>query len=342
MTARRNSSSREPRSGASAQPRRRSFADPGPTKRAAEPRRRSFGLTWWGQRWIAALEALGSRYANRLPRGRTYARKGAVSDLRIEPGVVTAKVHGSRATPYRVTLRLRTFSDDTWDTVIAALADAVAHAAALLDGQMPESIDETLADCGVSLFPRSGELTTRCSCPDVANPCKHVAAVHYLLAETFDTDPFLLPTLRGRDRAALLAGLRSARAGGVPDDDEAAAGGEPLLVDDLHAATLWDAPGDLGAIAVRPVPSPDPVAVLRRLGPPPGVLGAGDAEFLCEDVVARAADLAWRLAAGGAGAPDADAMPGDPRAGSQAPDVSRPDASGWDGPRGRSSPDRPR
>ncbi|HSK96627.1 MAG TPA: hypothetical protein VK891_08430, partial [Euzebyales bacterium] len=106
--------------------------------------RRTFGLTWWGQRWIAALEALGARYANRLPRGRTYARKGAVSDLRIEPGVVTARVHGSRATPYQVTLRLRTFSDDTWGAVVVALAGAVAHAAELLDGRMPERIDETL------------------------------------------------------------------------------------------------------------------------------------------------------------------------------------------------------
>jgi uncharacterized Zn finger protein len=91
----------------------------------------------------------------------------------------------------------------------------VRHAAELLDGRMPEDVDEVLAGCGVSLFPTARELATRCSCPDVANPCKHVAAVHYVLAQTFDADPFLLPALRGRDRDALLAGLRAVRAGGV-------------------------------------------------------------------------------------------------------------------------------
>lgn len=260
--------------------------------------RRDFGLTWWGQRWIAALEAMGTGYAGRLSRGRTYARKGTVSDLVIGAGTVAASVQGSRARPYRVTLRLRTFPDDTWQAVTAALADAVAHSAALLDGRMPEDIDETLAGCGVSLFPRPGELATRCSCPDVANPCKHVAAVHYLLAETFDADPFLLTTLRGRDRAELLAGLRNARAGGAAPAGQPEAGDEAVAVDDLEARTLWNAPGDLAAIHVRPARSADAGAVLRRLGPPPGVLGTGDAEFLCEDAVARAADLAWRRATG--------------------------------------------
>jgi uncharacterized Zn finger protein len=122
--------------------------------------------------------------------------------------------------------------------------------------------------------------------------------VHYVLAETFDSDPFLLPALRGRDRHALLAGLRAARAG----DSEAAEPADPagglVRVDSLEARALWDAPGDLGAIRVRPVRPSDPGALLRRLGPPPGPLGTGDAEFLCEDVVAAAADLAWRLATG--------------------------------------------
>ena len=279
----------------------RDVAEPGATARPGGPRRRRFGLTWWGQRWIAALEAMGAGYAGRLSRGRTYARKGTVTDLVVAAGTVTASVQGSRARPYQVTLRLRTFSDDTWRAVATALADAVAHAAALLDGRMPEDIDETLAGCGVSLFPRPGELTTRCSCPDVANPCKHIAAVHYLLAETFDVDPFLLPALRGRDRAALLADLRNARAGDAAPAGEQDAGHEAVALDRLEARSLWDAAGDLGTVQVRPARSGDPGAVLRRLGPPPGALGTGDAEFLCEDVVARAADLAWRIATGRSG-----------------------------------------
>jgi uncharacterized Zn finger protein len=260
-------------------------------------RRRTFGLTWWGQRWIGALEALGALYANRLPRGRTYARKGAVRDLVVAAGIVTAKVQGRRAQPYRVTVKLPTFSDEIWQAVSARLADAVGHAAALLDGRVPDDIDDLLSDCGVSLFPRPGELQTRCSCPDVANPCKHVAAVHYLLAETFDGDPFLLPALRGRDRDALLAGLRAARAGDTAGDGDVADTEEPLRLDSLEARALWDATGDLEDIRIRPTRPSDAGALLRRLGSPPGILGAGDAEFLCEDVVAAAADLAWRLAA---------------------------------------------
>ena len=187
-----------------------------------------FGLTWWGRRWIGSLETLGAAYANRLPRGRTYARRGAVRRLEVAPGEVTARVDGSRAVPYRVTLRLPAFSDAQWDEIVAALAGQLRHAAALLDGRMPDDIDDTLAGCGLSLFPKAGDLATTCSCPDHANPCKHVAAVHYVLAQAFDDDPFLLPTLRGRDQHALLAALRAARTGAgssadpAPEDDTSA------------------------------------------------------------------------------------------------------------------------
>jgi len=94
-----------------------------------------FGLTWWGQRWITALEALGRTYANRLPRGRTYARNGSVTDLTIAAGLVTARVAGSRPTPYRVSLRIPVFSDAQWTAAAHALARQLRHAAALLDGR---------------------------------------------------------------------------------------------------------------------------------------------------------------------------------------------------------------
>ncbi|MGH8904766.1 MAG: SWIM zinc finger family protein, partial [Egibacteraceae bacterium] len=236
-----------------------------------------FGLTWWGRRWIAALEALGAVYANRLPRGRTYARSGRVADLVVTPGQVTATVEGSRARPYRVKIRLPVFDDATWERVTAALAAQLRHAAALLDGQMPEDVDDALDACGVSLFPRPRELETSCSCPDHANPCKHVAAVHYVLAQTFDADPFLLPTLRGRDQTALLAGLRAARSGApepaaAPDTDS-----ETVPLTRLTARELFTARGDLAAVAVHPRHTADPSAALRRLGPPPAAADAADA-----------------------------------------------------------------
>jgi uncharacterized Zn finger protein len=254
-----------------------------------------FGLTWWGQRWIGALEALGALYANRLPRGRTYARRGAVTDLEVAAGSVTARVQGSRARPYRVALALPAFDDATWDTVLGALAGELRHAAALLDGQMPPDVDEVLAGCGVSLFPKAGELATTCSCPDWANPCKHVAAVHYVLAQTFDADPFLLPTLRGRDRERLLAGLRAARSGAEAVDEPAEQSG-PVPFAALSAATLWDSPGDLAAIAVHPEPLTDVSTTLRRLGPPPGCAPADVAAL--ERLVADGARAAWHLATG--------------------------------------------
>jgi uncharacterized Zn finger protein len=253
-----------------------------------------FGLTWWGQRWIAALETLGRAYANRLPRGRTYARNGSVSDLTIAPGVVTARVHGSRRTPYRVSLRIPVFTDPQWTAATHALARQLRHAAALLDGRMPEDIDETLDAVGLSLFPTARELTTTCSCPDEANPCKHVAAVHYVLAQTFDADPFLLPALRGRDRTALLAALRAARNGATgsrldePTDDSG--GGLPIST--LPAASLFDATGDLAAITLRPEATSDPYATLRRLGPPPGFDSLDQLEAAVERAVQRARTLA--------------------------------------------------
>lgn len=257
--------------------------------------RRDFGLTWWGQRWIAALEALGGGYVNRLPRGRTYARQGTVSDVAIEPGMVTALVQGSRARPYDVVVEMPAFDDPTWQAISAAMVSEVRHSAELLNGQMPEDIDDVLESCGVSLFPAGQELQTYCSCPDVANPCKHVAAVHYVLAQEFDADPFLLPQLRGRDRAQLLAGLRAARSGDANGTDEDVVVHESLSLADFSARTLFQASGDLGAIRLRPNRGADPAATLRRLGPPPGALGGGAAELELEEIIVDAASFAWNI-----------------------------------------------
>ena len=254
--------------------------------------RTRFGLTWWGQRWIEALESLGAVYANRLPRGRTYARKGTVQDLTVDAGTVTARVQGSRARPYRVQLQLPAFDDGTWEAITTALAARVRLSADLLDARMPEDIDEVLAECGVSLFPTARELTTRCSCPDIANPCKHVAAVHYVLAQTFDADPFLLTTLRGRDREALLAGLRAQRAGTPLTERPVEPGTDPIPVDALRAQELFRSAGSLADVAVRPHLPDDPGAMLRRLGPPPG-LEAASGEL--QAAVRDAAAVAWEL-----------------------------------------------
>jgi uncharacterized Zn finger protein len=251
---------------------------------------RDFGLTWWGQRWIEALERLGAQWQNRLPRGRTYARKGTVHGLELIDGEVTALVDGSRREPYMVQIHLPEFDDATWGMVVTALAGQVRHSAALLDGRMPEGVDDTLADVGVSLFPTAGEFETWCSCPDWANPCKHVAAVLYTCATSFDDDPFLLFLLRGRTRDEVLAALRAERSGSgevVEQDARPIA----LPLDELRAADLFGE--EPSGVDLDPDREVDPLAVLHRLGPLPAeVRGAQSA---VEAAVAAASTRAWSL-----------------------------------------------
>ncbi|HWM84896.1 MAG TPA: hypothetical protein VNO33_03635, partial [Kofleriaceae bacterium] len=129
------------------------------------------GATWWGKRWIEALEQLSDDYSSRLSRGRTYARAGRVHDLAIEPGRVTAQVTGSRPRPYRVSLRLALLDEPVWDAAVAAMAEQAMFAAELLAGRMPQEIDQAFRAGRRSLFPvPGGDLVTECSCPDWANP----------------------------------------------------------------------------------------------------------------------------------------------------------------------------
>jgi uncharacterized Zn finger protein len=181
------------------------------SRQRGRPRRERFGEHWWAQRWIEVLE--GFDVGRRLGRGRTYARSGQVIDLEIGKGFVTAKVQGSRDAPYLVRMRLSMLSTTDWKKVTRALGEHASLAAALLGGELPQNIEDVFADFDLSLFPAaSGDLKTACSCPDSANPCKHVAAVYYTLAEEFDRDPFLIFRLRGLDRSELLQAVRESAA----------------------------------------------------------------------------------------------------------------------------------
>ncbi|WP_033295719.1 SWIM zinc finger family protein [Amycolatopsis jejuensis] len=180
------------------------------------PPRRTFGHRWWGRAWVEALEQRARLDPNRLPRGRTYARKGVVDELAISPGEVTAWVRGSRPDPYRVAIRMRQFSPGEWDTLLDVAGRRLGHAAALLDGELPEELAAQSREAGADLLPGPGDLRPRCSCPDTANPCKHVAAVYYVVADEIDADPFVLFTLRGRPRDEVLARLRELRTPSKP------------------------------------------------------------------------------------------------------------------------------
>lgn len=244
----------------------------------AQSKQGGFGKSWWAKRWIGVLESfnLGAR----LGRGRSYARRGQVISINIDGGVVSARVQGSRRTPYKVTIKVKTLSDADGKKLGRALASQALFAAKLLANEMPQDIETVFQASNLSLFPEeAGDLKTECSCPDWSNPCKHVAAVYYLLGEEFDRDPFLIFKLRGLDREKLVeligadvsspsvsAGLSSRRGVQVSD-------AEPNNSSDLQAEPIsteitafWhgdDLPAELCVdIQAPPITAP----LLKRLG----------------------------------------------------------------------------
>ena len=179
----------------------------------ARSKRGAIGEQWWSRRFIAVLESYGM--SGRLQRGRNYARRGQVLEFSLAAGKVTARVQGSRPQPYRVTITVLPLTAAQWREVESRLAAQALFRARLLAGEMPAEIEQVFADGGTPLFPASArDLTMNCNCPDWGVPCKHLAAVCYVLAEAFDDDPFAMLAWRGKGRDDLLAALRGkARAG---------------------------------------------------------------------------------------------------------------------------------
>jgi uncharacterized Zn finger protein len=182
----------------------------------SQSKRGTFGETWWARRWIAVLESFN--IGARLGRGRSYARRGQVVSIEIEKGMVTAKVQGSRPKPYNIKLQVKTLSTADWQKLAKTLSRKAIFVAKLLAGEMPPDIEKVLQEEGLSLFPeRVKDLKTECSCPDWSNPCKHIAAVYYLLGEEFDRDPFLIFKLRGMSREELIENLNATETKKLPE-----------------------------------------------------------------------------------------------------------------------------
>ena len=237
----------------------------------AQSKRGDIGEQWWSRRFVDVVESYSK--SNRLTRGKRYARKGQIVDLTVENGVVSAQVQGSRADPYEITIRGDALDDDTWSEVEAAMADRAVFAAQLLTEQMPADIEEVFEACDVSLFPESyRDMRTQCSCPDHANPCKHIAAVFYILAERFDDDPFLIFRWRGRSRETVLENLRELRG----DDAEASQEVSFDRGDDRPLSEcqdeFWSTIEDVPNIQFRSSKTGPSNTVLKRLGDPPGQL----------------------------------------------------------------------
>jgi uncharacterized Zn finger protein len=239
--------------------------DGGVVLRAADDQ---IGASWWSRRFIELLDSFG--LGSRLQRGLQYARGGQVAELEIEPGIVLAKVQGSRFTPYRVRIRPRTFSEHQWRRAEKAIAARALTLATLLAGEMPADIEEVLAAAKLSLLPSSyAELRPSCTCPDEANPCKHTAAVYYVLAQRLDEQPFALFAMRGRTEEELLERLRSRRAKASGRGPVPAATSSPEQPPPLADALdrFWRAGPELAELHVSPFAGEAPDALPRRLGP---------------------------------------------------------------------------
>lgn len=269
-----------------------------------EAARGDIGEQWWSRKWVEALERLA--VSSRLERGKRYARKGQVAKLEVTTEGARAKVQGSRPKPYDVSIRLRTFGAKDWERILDALAERARFAASLLAGEVPHDIDEAFQASGQSLFPQGEkDLVTDCSCPDWENPCKHVSAVHYVLAEAFDRDAFLLFTLRGRSREELLDSLRARRGG-----TRAAKGASPKgrrTGPQEPERPFWGHGGRTVPLLVKIAQPAEEATLLKALGlPPVWTSSKADAHGIVE-AYRRGTDWGLRLAYG-----DQDDQPANP------------------------------
>lgn len=238
----------------------------------AQSKRGTFGESWWARRWIEVLESFD--IGARLHRGRVYARRGQVLSVTIGKGTVSADVQGSRPRPYQVRIRVETLSLAAWRRLAEVLGSQALFSARLLAGGMPEDIEKAFQVAGLSLFPgKSNDLRTECSCPDWSNPCKHIAAVYYLLGEEFDRDPFLIFKLRGMDREAL---IRLVGGGGPPKGRGARKRSTQADMEVEHESAAVPLPREPDAFWGKEGAGEDPLgearipvvtaALLRRLG----------------------------------------------------------------------------
>ena len=229
----------------------------------ARSKQGGFVKNWWANRWIEAMEQVMDR--GRLQRGRSYARQGQVLSLEENKGQISAKVQGSRRTPYKVTITLVPLPGRDWKKVMAALVERPYFVAQLLAGHMPPDIEEAFRAVELDLFPGTGELEQDCNCPDWADVCKHLAAVHYILAQRFDEDPFLLFRLRGKTQEQIVAAL-----GTTKDQNGTAFVSDYAQAPPLTASVsdFWQSGSELEGFTVHIAAPEEPYPLLDRLGDP--------------------------------------------------------------------------
>ena len=164
---------------------------------------KKLAASWWAIAWNKNLESYAD-YESRIGRGRSYVRQGAVLDLRINPGYVTALVQGTKAKPYEIIINIQPLDPKTWQDIVRKCSRSISNMAELAEGKFPEDLSNLFTDKNGGLFPAPSEIDFGCSCPDWASMCKHVAAVLYGIGARFDEDPTLFFTLRDIDFTELL------------------------------------------------------------------------------------------------------------------------------------------
>ena len=278
----------------------------------ARSQRGRIGDTWWSQRFIAVLESFG--IGSRLQRGKRYARTGQVLSMDVAAGQVKASVQGSRAKPYRVFIETGVLTAPNGTLPKPSWRRARSSLPGCWPTTCPRRSRKRCRDRRPRCSRRSPTISTSaCSCPDWENPCKHIAAVYYLLAEAFDADPFLIFAWRGRAKDELLAGLRARRRRSDPDNGNpssaaprsgatgpfgwpAADAEHTTSGKDANSTFTWGTDADLAPIPTRPRLAVAPDLILRQLDPAP--LGpdqgriAEDLRALYEVITAGAAAVA--------------------------------------------------
>ncbi|MEA3415304.1 MAG: hypothetical protein U9R02_03960 [Thermodesulfobacteriota bacterium] len=162
--------------------------------------------TWWGKSWNRNLERYAD-YSNRIGRGRSYVRHGAVLDLQIDSGKVEALVHGTRSKPYSVSIKIKAIDNNIWQEIKASCGGKLNSMQKLLAGKFPKALGEIFMARGKGLFPSPEEIEFSCSCPDWAYMCKHVAATLYGIGARLDEDPGLFFKLRKVRMKDLITGV---------------------------------------------------------------------------------------------------------------------------------------
>ena len=247
---------------------------------------------WWAKRWLAFMEEL--RMGARLGRGRSYALSGQVISVDVAPGICEAVVQGGSREPYRCELRFDVMPPKAKRQILAKLRARPLLVAQLLVRNLPEMVDLLFRAAGYPLVPSAANsFSSSCSCPDYANPCKHIAAVLFLLTEAFEQDPLRLLTLRGITREDLLG-----RSQGTGKREEGTGDNRQTDEPTNRQTPFWGAPPELSP-DFGPTPSTIGKApLIRRLGVIP--FWRGDQRFieameLCGD---RSGSAGWRIWAG--------------------------------------------